>query len=329
MHLTALRALGDDVPVEPEARRRGLRGAGHRRARGVRRRRTPTCSAPTRSWSATPATPRSATRRATVSLRGMVNVVVTVEALASRGALRHVRRRRPRRARRAGRDAGHACATQHGQHHDRRAGQHPDAGRARPTRPSSSARTPACSTGVSLLGDGTRRRTCSGRARRSPILGIDCPPVVGSAAAIVPQRGARGSTCASRPGMAPERRPSRPDRAPARRRALGRARSPSRSRRPAPRSEAATDGPAYQAHGRGDARGLRHDRWRTLGQGGSIPLCNVFAETYPDAEIILMGVEEPLAPDPRAQRERRPDARSQHMALTEALFLQRYAAASS
>ena len=33
----------------------------------------------------------------------------------------------------------------------------------------------------------------------------------------------------------------------------------------------------------------------TLGQGGSIPLCNVFADTYPDAEIILLGVEEPLA----------------------------------
>ncbi len=31
----------------------------------------------------------------------------------------------------------------------------------------------------------------------------------------------------------------------------------------------------------------------TEGQGGSIPLCNVLAETYPDAEIILMGVEEP------------------------------------
>ena len=33
----------------------------------------------------------------------------------------------------------------------------------------------------------------------------------------------------------------------------------------------------------------------SLGQGGSIPLCNVFAETYPEAELILMGVEEPLA----------------------------------
>jgi hypothetical protein len=27
----------------------------------------------------------------------------------------------------------------------------------------------------------------------------------------------------------------------------------------------------------------------TLGQGGSIPLCKVFAGTYPQAEIILMG----------------------------------------
>ena len=32
-----------------------------------------------------------------------------------------------------------------------------------------------------------------------------------------------------------------------------------------------------------------------LGQGGSIPLCNVFSETYPGAELLLMGVEEPLA----------------------------------
>ena len=33
----------------------------------------------------------------------------------------------------------------------------------------------------------------------------------------------------------------------------------------------------------------------SLGQGGSVPLCNVFAEVYPTAEVILMGVEEPLA----------------------------------
>ena len=29
------------------------------------------------------------------------------------------------------------------------------------------------------------------------------------------------------------------------------------------------------------------------GDGGSIPLCNVLQETFPDAEIMLLGVEEP------------------------------------
>jgi hypothetical protein len=61
----------------------------------------------------------------------------------------------------------------------------------------------------------------------------------------------------------------------------------------------------------------------SAGQGGSIPLCNVFRDTYPDAEIVLMGVEEPLtlmyAPNRASRR-----ARSPGMALVEALFLQTY-----
>ena len=36
VHLTALRALGDDVPGDREDRRRGFRGAGHGRPGGVR-----------------------------------------------------------------------------------------------------------------------------------------------------------------------------------------------------------------------------------------------------------------------------------------------------
>jgi hypothetical protein len=64
----------------------------------------------------------------------------------------------------------------------------------------------------------------------------------------------------------------------------------------------------------------------TLGQGGSIPLCNVFADTYPDAEIILMGVEEPLTLM-HAPNESVHPSEIANMALTEALFLQNYAAA--
>ena len=57
---------------------------------------------------------------------------------------------------------------------------------------------------------------------------------------------------------------------------------------------AAVDGPAYEAIASAmeDAYGTP---MTTLGQGGSIPLCNVFAETYPDAELIMIGVEEPAA----------------------------------
>ena len=60
-----------------------------------------------------------------------------------------------------------------------------------------------------------------------------------------------------------------------------------------------------------------------LGQGGSIPLCNVFADTYPDAEILLMGVEEPreMIHAPNESVDPREIA---SMALAEALFLQRY-----
>jgi len=81
-------------------------------------------------------------------------------------------------------------------------------------------------------------------------------------------------------------------------------------------------GPAYaaiaaaleEAYGRPPA---------TLGQGGSIPLCNVFADTYPGSEIILTGVEEPLAMI-HAPNESVDPTEIANMALAEALFLRTY-----
>jgi acetylornithine deacetylase/succinyl-diaminopimelate desuccinylase-like protein len=64
----------------------------------------------------------------------------------------------------------------------------------------------------------------------------------------------------------------------------------------------------------------------TEGQGGSIPLCNVFAETYPDAEIFLMGVEEPRCLI-HAPNESVDPSEIENLALAEALFLERYAQA--
>jgi acetylornithine deacetylase/succinyl-diaminopimelate desuccinylase-like protein len=88
---------------------------------------------------------------------------------------------------------------------------------------------------------------------------------------------------------------------------------------------AAVDGPAYEAIA--SAMQDAFDKpMTTLGQGGSIPLCNVFAETYPDAELIMMGVEEPAALI-HAPNESVAPSEIQSMALAEALFLQRYAAA--
>lgn len=90
---------------------------------------------------------------------------------------------------------------------------------------------------------------------------------------------------------------------------------------------AGTGGPAYQA-----IAAAMHEAYSrpmvTLGEGGAIPLCNVLADTYPDAELILMGVEEPLALI-HAPNESVDPAEIAAMALTEALFLQRYAAIRS
>jgi acetylornithine deacetylase/succinyl-diaminopimelate desuccinylase-like protein len=62
----------------------------------------------------------------------------------------------------------------------------------------------------------------------------------------------------------------------------------------------------------------------TEGQGGSIPLCNVFADTYPGAEIFLMGVEEPRCLI-HAPNESVDPSEIEHLALAEALFLENYA----
>ena len=64
----------------------------------------------------------------------------------------------------------------------------------------------------------------------------------------------------------------------------------------------------------------------TEGQGGSIPLCNVLADTYPDAEIMLMGVEEPKCLI-HAPNESVDPSEIEHLALSEALFLEKYAEA--
>jgi cysteinylglycine-S-conjugate dipeptidase len=63
-------------------------------------------------------------------------------------------------------------------------------------------------------------------------------------------------------------------------------------------------------------------------QGGEIclrvPLCDLLAETYPDAEIMLLGVEEPKCLI-HAPNESVDPSEIERIALAEALFLGRYA----
>jgi acetylornithine deacetylase/succinyl-diaminopimelate desuccinylase-like protein len=57
---------------------------------------------------------------------------------------------------------------------------------------------------------------------------------------------------------------------------------------------ARTDGPGFAALARamGEAFGRP---LTTAGQGGAIPLCNALQAAHPDAEILLIGVEEPAS----------------------------------
>ena len=177
---------------------------------------------------------------------------------------------------------------------------------------------------VSLLGDGTVSDMVWSRPAVT-ILGIDCPPVLGSTAAITPRASARLNLRVppgTQAGEAAQALVSHLHSV-----APWGVHVEAEIEPPGSGFQARTGGPAYQAI----AAAMYEAYGRpmvTLGEGGSIPLCNVLADTYPDAELILMGVEEPMTLI-HAPNESVDPAEIAAMALTETLFLQRYAAARS
>ncbi|MFM9370993.1 dipeptidase [Streptomyces sp. Da 82-17] len=155
------------------------------------------------------------------------------------------------------------------------------------------------------------------------VLGIDCPPVVGSREAVPARVRARVSLRVP-PGTEPAAALAAltehlTDAVP-----WGARVSVEPEGAVAP-FRAATDGPAYAALGSA-MRQVYGKPLVFLGQGGAIPLCTVLAEAFPRAEIVLMGVAEPScrihAPDESVD-----PAEIEHMAHVEALFLREYAAA--
>jgi acetylornithine deacetylase/succinyl-diaminopimelate desuccinylase-like protein len=86
-------------------------------------------------------------------------------------------------------------------------------------------------------------------------------------------------------------------------------------------------GPAFEAM-KGAMRDAFGKDLMAQGQGGSIPLCNALHEAVPDAEIMLIGVEEPRCLI-HAPNESVDPRELERMAVAEARFLQRYALAKA
>jgi acetylornithine deacetylase/succinyl-diaminopimelate desuccinylase-like protein len=174
--------------------------------------------------------------------------------------------------------------------------------------------------GVSLLGDGSVSDMIWARPAVT-VLGIDCPPVVGSASAIQPQARARLNLRVP-PGLDPVKAG---DALTAHLQAAapwGVQVSVEREGSGEP-FQARTGGPAYTALAAA-MRAAYGREMTALGQGGSIPLCNVFADTFPAAEIILMGVEDPMCAM-HAPNESVDPTEIARVALAEAQFLRTYA----
>ncbi|TCM47842.1 dipeptidase [Kribbella sp. VKM Ac-2568] len=317
MHLTALRALGEQVPVNlklvvegsEEQGTGGLEAFVPDHAELLRADTILVCD----TGNAAVGHPA-----ATVSLRGMVNVVVTVEALGSEVHSGMFGGPAP--------DALAALVAMLASLRDEQGNttikglDNTQTWSGEPYPPDQFRRDATVVEGVSLSGDGSVSDMLWARPAVT-ILGIDCPPVVGSAAAIVPRAAARLNLRIP-PGVNPDRAgTSLIDQLQAA--APWGVRVSTKIEAAGAPFKAEINGPAYAAMATAmqEAYGTP---MTTLGQGGSIPLCNVFADTYPGTELILIGVEEPQALI-HAPNESVDPNELEAMALTEALFLQRYA----
>ncbi|RKT17330.1 acetylornithine deacetylase/succinyl-diaminopimelate desuccinylase-like protein [Streptomyces sp. 1114.5] len=317
MHLTALRALGEDIPV-------GLKlvveGSEEQGTGGLERYLPPHAGELHADALLVCDTGNAAVGvpTATTSLRGVANAVVTVRALkgdlhsgmfggAAPDALAALVRMLDalRDADGGTRIDGLDCdGTWSGAGYDEAAFR-TDAG---------------VLDGVRLTGSGTVADRLWARPAVT-VLGIDCPPVVGSTAAVPATARARVSL----------RVPPGTDAGTALDALIAHleAAAPWGVRVEFVRESAGspfradTGGPGYAALDQA-MQEVYGRPMSFLGQGGSIPLCNVLAATYPDAEIILMGVEEPRCLI-HAPNESVDPGEIANMARVEALFLRNFA----
>ena len=318
MHLTALRALGPDIPVHltliaegsEEQGTGGLEDYVPKHAEQLRADAILVCD-----------TGNAAVGRpaATITLRGIANVVVTVTALES--------------AMHSGMFGGPApdalaalvqilATLRDAQGNTTIDGlDNKQTWKGAPYDPEQVRADATMLEGTRLLGSGSIAEMLWARPAVT-ILGIDAPPVVGSSAAIQNTAAARLNLRVP-PGTDPHKaqdlltahlKKAAPW-------GVHVAVEPESTGSP---FQATTTGPAYAALAEAMEQSYG-TAMTTLGQGGSIPLCNVFADTFPQAEIVLIGVEEPrcLIHAPNESVDPTEIAR---MAEAEARFLRLYGA---
>ncbi|GHD46035.1 dipeptidase [Streptomyces mirabilis] len=176
--------------------------------------------------------------------------------------------------------------------------------------------------GVELIGSGTVADRIWARPAVT-VLGIDCPPVVGATPSV--QAGARALVSLRVPPGVDAVEATKLLQAHLEARTPWGARVSTEQIGQGQPFRADTSSPAYTAMAEAMAVAYPGEEMQSAGQGGSIPLCNTLASLHPHAEILLIGLSEPQAQIHAVNESVSPDE-LERLSVTEALFLQKYAA---
>ncbi|MFF2993350.1 dipeptidase [Streptomyces sp. NPDC057950] len=176
--------------------------------------------------------------------------------------------------------------------------------------------------GVELIGSGSVADRIWARPAVT-VLGIDCPPVVGATPSV--QAGARALVSLRVPPGTDAAEATKLLQAHLEAHTPWGARVSTEQIGQGQPFRADTSSPAYSAMAEAMAAAYPGEKMQSAGQGGSIPLCNTLASLYPRAEILLIGLSEPEAQIHAVNESVSPDE-LERLSVTEALFLQKYAA---
>ncbi|MFJ9200452.1 dipeptidase [Streptomyces flaveolus] len=176
--------------------------------------------------------------------------------------------------------------------------------------------------GVGLIGSGSVADRIWARPAVT-VLGIDCPPVVGATPSV--QASARALVSLRVPPGVDAVEATKLLQAHLETRTPWGARVQVEQIGQGQAFRADTTSPAYQAMADAMAVAYPGQEMQYAGQGGSIPLCNTLAALYPEAEILLIGLNEPEAQIHAVNESVSPEE-LERMSVAEALFLRNYAA---